>query len=89
MPAIVKRFDLVLLSTEKRDLMSDGPGREDGAAREANAAREALGGWHSDAHAPLPTVIRPVEPEAAKHSFLTMFRGYAPHQVVDGCPSTP
>lgn len=75
-PEIVKRFDLVLLSTEKRDLMNSGPGREDGASREANAAREKLGAWHSDAFAPLPLPIEPWRPSLARAAFLNRFRLY-------------
>jgi len=59
LPPIVKRFDLVLLSTEKRDLMIAGPGREDGAKREARAATQEIGAWHSDAFEPLPDAIKP------------------------------
>lgn len=71
--AIVKRFDLVLLSTEKRDLMRDGVGREDGAKREGTAAREKLGAWHSDAFESLPERIDTMTPTIARMKFLDRF----------------
>jgi len=70
---IVKRFDLVLLSTEKRDLMCAGPGHIPGANREASAAREKLGAWHSDKFAPLADRISPWAPAVAKGKFLDLF----------------
>lgn len=73
MPAIVKRFDLVLLSTEKRDLMMAGPGREDGAKREALDSTARLGAWHSDEFAPLPERINPWTPDRARSQFLARF----------------
>lgn len=71
--AIVKKFDLVLLSTEKRDLMNDGVGREDGSRREGAAAREKLGAWHCDVFEALPERIEPLTPEAARLRFLDVF----------------
>lgn len=73
MPAIVKRFDLVLLSTEKRDLMNPGIGREDGSKREALAALERLGPWHSDIFPALPGRIVPWGSELARLQFLNRF----------------
>lgn len=70
---IVKRFDLVLLSTEKRDLMSDGVGREDGSRREGAAAKEK----HSDTFEPLPERIEPWSPRDARSVFLDHFRHLA------------
>lgn len=74
MPAIVKRFDLVLLSTEKRDLMVDGVGREAGARREAGASTAALGRWHSDDFEPLPEKIVPLSPSVARTRFMARFQ---------------
>jgi hypothetical protein len=73
MPPIVKRFDLVLLSTEKHDLMNEGRGREDGSKREARASTKKLGAWHSDSFAPLPGRIKPLAPEMARSAFLVRF----------------
>jgi len=70
---IVKRFDLTLLSTEKRDLMNEGPGREDGAHREAESARAQLGKWHSDDFEPLPERITPWSPTEARRRFLVRY----------------
>lgn len=73
MPPIVKRFDLVLLSTEKRDLMNDGRGREDGSKREVAASAERLGSWHSDSFVALPEQIVPLTAESARVAFLERF----------------
>lgn len=73
LPPIVKRFDLILLSTEKRDLMRDGRGREDGSKREATAASERLGDWHSDSFAALPERIETLPPVIARLMFLERF----------------
>jgi 5'-deoxynucleotidase YfbR-like HD superfamily hydrolase len=90
LPPIVKRFDLVLLSTEKRDLMSDGHGRRVGSAREVDAAKERLGGWHSDAFAPLEVAIDPWSSGTARGYFLALFHDWAPKEKeVPACPSTP
>lgn len=70
---IVKHFDLVLLSTEKRDLMSAGPGREDGAEREGAAAREHLDAWHSDGWQPLAERIEPWPATEARRRFLDLY----------------
>jgi hypothetical protein len=70
---IVKHYDLVLLSTEKRDLMADGQGRRVGSAREADAAREKLGAWHSDSVQPLKTRIDPWSPAVARAYFSAHF----------------
>lgn len=67
---IVKRYDLVLLSTEKRDLMRNG---SSGSNVEANAARERLGAWHSDYVPPLDTRIDPWSPKVARAYFLSHF----------------
>jgi hypothetical protein len=77
LPAIVKKFDLVLLSTEKRDLMNDGFGRQFGATREAEAAAIQLGEWHSDDFEPLPEVIRPWSSSWARGRFLGAFAEFA------------
>lgn len=70
MPAIVKHFDLVLLSTEKRDLMHND---RKGTRLEVLAASSKLGAWHCDDHLPLPERIEPWAPEAARVSFLAEF----------------
>lgn len=76
MPPIVKRFDLVLLSTEKRDLMNPGRGREDGSAREALASAEKLGAWHSDSFPALPGTIVPMTSDEACGAFLAKFKTF-------------
>lgn len=77
-PAIVKKCDLILLSTEKRDLMGH-EGAEIGrqlSALETDAAKNALDEkWHSDGFAPLPRTIQPRDPGAAQSDFLIAFRG--------------
>lgn len=71
---IVKRFDLVLLSTEKRDIVTTGPGRARGASLEAEAARDRLDeAWHCDEFAPLRHVIRPWSPAFARDEFRRTF----------------
>lgn len=74
-PPIVKRYDLVLLSTEKRDLMSenDGVGRQADASKEARAARSELGAWHSDAFEPLAEHIVPRTIVEAEIDFMVAF----------------
>lgn len=73
-PPIVKQFDLVLLSTEKRDLMTHD--RTNGAARETEAAvaSGALGGWHIGDIEPLRGMIVPWSSARAKARFLARFR---------------
>lgn len=59
MSAVVKRYDLVMLSTEKRDLTSEPKTRttsEGRATLEAGTALEKLGPWVSDDFAPLDYV---------------------------------
>jgi 5'-nucleotidase len=73
MPSIVKHADLVLLATEKRDLMSDGPGKEDGADREAHSAKSRLGAWHCDRVEPWARKIESWDPATAKKIFLHRF----------------
>ena len=70
---IVKKFDLVLLSTEKRDLMMDGVGREDGSKRESAAAKAKLGAWHCDEFKALPDRIEAWMPTTARLRFLDLF----------------
>ncbi len=70
---IVKKFDLVLLSTEKRDLMMDGVGREDGSKRESAAAKAKLGAWHCDEFKALPDRIDAWMPTKARLRFLDLF----------------
>ena len=70
---IIKRFDLVLLSTEKRDLMGNDHGRRGNSPREVEAAKDRLGGWHSDAFEPLTVRIDPWFPAVARAYFLTRF----------------
>lgn len=71
-PSRIKHFDLVLLATEKRDLMSPGPGRDDGARREA-AAAAAEGNWHCDEVEPLPDRIVPETIEFNRDHFLRLY----------------
>jgi hypothetical protein len=70
---IVKKFDLVLLSTEKRDLMNDGVGREDGSKREGAAAKAKLRAWHCDDFKALPDPIVAMPPDRARGRFLDLF----------------
>lgn len=76
--AFIKHFDLVLLATEKRDLMSGGG--IGGAGREAEAARIKAGvnAWHCDEIAPAPERIQPMVPAEAREAFLATFHRYAP-----------
>lgn len=67
----IKRFDLRMLSTEKRDLTcaaAAGAGHD--ASKEAAAHDER---WHSDDFAPLPDRIEPWSPVFARAAFLTLF----------------
>jgi uncharacterized protein len=76
---IVKHFDLVLLSTEKRDLMSEGDGIDrqvDDVAREAAAEP-----WHSDHIAPLEERIEPWTSEQARWVLLKHFDRLRPAWV--------
>jgi len=77
---IVKRFDLIALATEKRDLTCEGPSRTGGAKREASAALEKLGPWHCDDFEPLKDVIQPWDADVARRSFLFTFDELAPPQ---------
>lgn len=69
-PAIVKHADLVMLATEKRDLLK-GDAKEIG--REVEAARAELGDWHTDHLMPHPQRITPWSPEDAEHAFLDRY----------------
>jgi uncharacterized protein len=75
-PEIVKAMDLRLLATEKRDIMAYSTDRARSAGREAEAAKDRLGTWHSDVVEPLPTIIVPWQPNAARRYFLNFF-----HQI--------
>jgi hypothetical protein len=69
-PAIVKHADLVMLATEKRDLMQ---GDAKTVSREAIAAKAALGDWHCDHLAPHPVPIATWSSADAKHAFLERY----------------
>jgi 5'-deoxynucleotidase YfbR-like HD superfamily hydrolase len=60
----IKHFDLVLLATEKRDLMTHGHG---------DASREAAAAWHSDGVEPLKERIEPWVSHEARQRFLLMY----------------
>lgn len=70
MPPIVKRCDLVLLATEKRDVMGHAGGPTD---VERQAAVAKLGEWHSDVVEPLPEHIVPLPAAEARALFLRRF----------------
>jgi len=75
MPPIIKLVDLVLLSTEKRDIMGGADEHRPHKDRvEAKKALEEgrLGGskWHSDDFAPLPGPILPLGPADAERLFI-------------------
>jgi 5'-deoxynucleotidase YfbR-like HD superfamily hydrolase len=77
-PPIVKRADLIVLSTEKRDLMRE----RDGVERQVvNAARDRLGSWHSDSFEPLTETIVPWAPNDAARAFELRFRSYFPMEL--------
>ena len=59
---LVKEADLVLLATERRDLM---PAAD-------------YTGWELEDISPLAATIRPMKPSAAKEAFLLAFARYAP-----------
>lgn len=69
-PAIVKHADLVLLATEKRDLMR---GTAKTIEREVIAARDETLTWHCDHVEPIDTPIDPWGPKQAESTFLTMY----------------
>lgn len=69
MPDIVKHVDLVVLATEKRDLM----GANADASVERQAALAAHGAWHCDVVEPLKTRISPKQPFIAEGIFLGAF----------------
>lgn len=66
--SIVKHFDLVLLATEKRDLLGSGSG--DRHELDAAKAEGSLKDWHSDGVEPLREKIAPWGQEEAKRIFL-------------------
>ena len=75
LPEIVKKFDLVLLATEKRDLMQCVGGGH--IARELSEARSRLGRWASDAYEPLPRPIdRTLSPHPARRRFMLAFEHF-------------
>ena len=71
-PSAVKHYDLVLLATEKRDLL----GRSSDASLEAAKAREdgSLSDWHSDGVKPLQGRIEPWSQAEAKRIFITRYQ---------------
>lgn len=77
MPAIVKHADLVLLATEKRDVM----GHDQSSGREAAAARARLGSWHCDVVQPVKWQILPLPAETARRLFLSRWAALEPHGV--------
>lgn len=73
MPPIVKRADLVVLATEKRDIVN---GSVHAVGLEVAAAREQLGAWHCDTFEPLGQRIVGLPPREAEALFLESFAKY-------------
>jgi hypothetical protein len=69
-PAIVKHADLVMLATEKRDLIR---GTSKTVGREAERAKADLEGWHCDTITPHEERIQPWTPRDAEHAFLERY----------------
>jgi len=76
MPAIVKHADLVMLATEKRDLMRGG---HTTVEREAIAAKGETDEWYCDDAQPHPKAVVGWSAYDAKVMFLTAFRSLAGH----------
>lgn len=75
MPAIVKHADLVMLATEKRDLMR---GDHTTVEREALASRGETDFWHCDEVMPHPRTVQCWGPYDAKALFLSRFERVKP-----------
>jgi len=67
-PPIVKHADLVMLATEKRDLMHDKT-----THREAAASKDQTADWHCDRYEPHPEKIVPWSPYDAERAFLDRY----------------
>jgi hypothetical protein len=68
-PSIIKHADLVILATEKRDLMTDKT-----THREAELAKDETGDWHCDHVMPHPVPIVTWSAHDAEQVFLRRFR---------------
>lgn len=78
-PPCVKQADLVILATEKRDLLARQD--EDGITNEIAAARRQLGPLYEDQIAARPERIDPWSPKDAKVAFLQRFRKHWPQRA--------
>ena len=73
LPAVVKRADLILLATEKRDLVRRHGDPSPSVRPEVAAASVRLGVWACDGFEPLLLPIIPVDAGRARDEFLRAY----------------